>query len=106
MDEIDRIVDRAGRSRRTGFDRPIVESYEQAAAIARDLAAKLATLPWSDKALLISDVRLLETALKRRADTLRAGMTETSAEIVRLNRGTGAAGAYAAGGRLGARRRT
>lgn len=106
MDEIDRIVERAGRSRRTGFDRPIVESYEQAAAIARDLAAKLATLPWSDKALLISDVRLLETALKRRADTLRAEMTETSAEIVRLNRGRGATGAYAAGGRLGARRRT
>jgi hypothetical protein len=106
MDEIGRIVERAGRSRRTGFDRPIVESYEQAAAIARDLAERLATLPWSDKALLISDVRLLETALKRRADTLRAGMTETSAEIIRLNHGTGAAGAYAAGGRLGARRRT
>jgi hypothetical protein len=105
MDEIGRIVERAGRSRRTGFDRPIVESYEQAAAIARDLADRLATLPWSDKALLISDVRLLETALKRRAETLRAGMIETSAEIVRLNRGTGAAGAYAAGGRLGARRR-
>lgn len=105
MDEIGRIVERAGRSRRTGFDRPIVESYEQAAAIARDLAERLATLPWSDKALLISDVRLLETALKRRADTLRAGMSETSAEIIRLNRGTGAVGAYAAGGRLGARRR-
>lgn len=105
MDEIGRIVERAGRSRRTGFDRPIVESYEQAAAIARDLAERLASLPWSDKALLISDVRLLETALKRRADTLRAGMSETSAEIIRLNRGTGAAGAYAAGGRLGARRR-
>ncbi|GLK47238.1 hypothetical protein GCM10017620_02110 [Brevundimonas intermedia] len=105
MDEISRIVERAGRSRRTGFDRPIVESYEQAAAIARDLAERLASLPWSDKALLISDVRMLETALKRRADTLRAGMSETSAEIIRLNRGTGAAGAYAAGGRLGARRR-
>ena len=105
MDEIRRIVERAGRSRRTGFDRPIVESYEQAAAIARDLAERLASLPWSDKALLISDVRMLETALKRRADTLRAGMSETSAEIIRLNRGTGAAGAYAAGGRLGARRR-
>ena len=105
MDEIDRIIDRAGRSRRTGFDRPIVESYEQAAAIARDLAERLADLPWLDRALLISDVRLLETALKRRADTLRVDMRETSAEIVRLNRGTGAAGAYAAGGRLGARRR-
>lgn len=106
MDEIGRIVERASRSRRTGFDRPIVESYEQAAAIARDLAERLATLPWSDKALLISDVRLLETALKRRADTLRAGMSETSAEIVRLNRGTGATGAYATCGRLGARRRS
>lgn len=105
MDEIGRIVDRAGRSRRAGYDLPIVESYEQAAAIARDLAERLADLPWSDRALLISDVRLLETALKRRADSLRAGMSETSAEIVRLNRGTGAAGAYATGGRLGARRR-
>ncbi|WP_299172997.1 hypothetical protein [uncultured Brevundimonas sp.] len=105
MDEIGRILDRAGRSRRTGFDRPIVESYEQAAAIAHDLAERLAALPWSDRATLISDVRLLEAALKRRADTLRAGMSETSAEIVRLNRGAGAAGAYAAGGRLGARRR-
>lgn len=104
MDEIARLVDRASRSRRTGFDQPIVESYEQAAVIARVLAEQLAALPLSDKALLISDVRLLETALKRRADTLRAGMSQTSAEIVRLNCGTGAAGAYAAVGRLGARR--
>lgn len=104
MDEIGRIVDRAGRSRRAGFNLPIVESYEQAAAIARDLADRLGSLPWSERALLISDVRLLETALKRRAEALRSGMSETSAEIIRINCGTEAAGAYATGGRLAARR--
>lgn len=101
MDEIGRMLDRAGRSRRSGFDRPIVETYEEAAVMARDLAERLASLPWSDRALLISDVRLLETALKKRAEALRLGMRETSEEIGRLNRGTGAAGAYARNGRLG-----
>jgi hypothetical protein len=104
MDEIVRAMDKARRSRRSGFHRPIIESYEQAAAVARELAERLKALPLTDRALLISDVRLLEEVLSRRADTLRAGMAETSAEIIRLNRGLGAAGAYGASGRLGRRR--
>lgn len=105
MDEIIRLLDKARNARRSGLDRPIIESYEQAAAVARELAERLNALPLTDRALLISDVRLLEEALSRRAHTLRTGMAETSAEIIRLNRGLGATGAYGAGSRLVRRRK-
>jgi len=100
-----RLLARAERSRRSGFDLPIIEGYEQAAAMARDIAARLATLPWSDRAVLISDVQMLETALKTRAEVLRAGMSAHAAEIVRLNRSAGARDAYGAGARLARRPR-
>lgn len=104
MDKVARLVDRAGRSRRRGFDLPIIDSYEQAAAVARDLAERLAHLPLTERALLVSDVRILEEALRRRAETLRAGMIETSAAIIRLNQNLSATGAYTDSDRLGGRR--
>lgn len=106
MDKVARLVDRAGRSRRRGFDLPIIDSYEQAAAVAQDLAQRLACLPLTERALLVSDIRILEEALRRRAETLRAGMVETSAAIIRLNRTLSATSAYSDGGRLGRRARS
>jgi hypothetical protein len=98
---LQKLLSRARRSRGAGFSLPIIEGYEEAAAMARDIAAKLASLPWDDRAVLISDVQLLEAALKTRAEVLRAGMATHAAEIVRLNRGAGARNAYGAGARLG-----
>jgi hypothetical protein len=98
---LERLLARARRSRRSDFELPIIEGYEEAAAMAREIAARLATLPWSDRALLISDVEMLESALKSRADILRTGMSAHAAEIVRLNRSAGARDAYGAGARLG-----
>ena len=97
---LQKLLSRARRSRGAGFSLPIIERYEEAAAMARDIAAKLATLPWDDRAVLISDVQLLEAALKTRAEVLRAGMVTHAAEIVCLNRGAGARHAYGAGARL------
>jgi hypothetical protein len=97
---LERLLAKARRSRGAGFSLPIIEGYEEAAAMARDIAAKLATLPWDDRAVLISDVQLLEAALKTRAEVLRAGMASHAAEIVRLNHGAGARDAYGAGVRL------
>lgn len=98
--DLDTVLGRARRSRRAGYDLPIIEDYEAAAAIARDLADRLATLPWSDRALLISDVEMLETALKNRAEVLRAEMSVKAAEIISLNRSASVRSAYSAGQRL------
>jgi len=97
---LQKLLSRARRSRGAGFSLPIIEGYEEAAAMARDIAAKLATLPWDDRAVLISDVQLLEAALKTRAEVLRAEMTTHASEIIRLTRGAGARDAYGAGARL------
>jgi hypothetical protein len=98
---LERLLARARLSRRSNFELPIIEGYEEAAAMAREIAQRLATMPWSDRALLISDVEMLESALKSRAETLRTGMSIHAAEIIRLNRGVGARDAYGAGARLG-----
>ena len=98
---LERLLAKARRSRRSDFELPIIEGYEEAAAMARDIAKRLATLPWSDRALLISDVEMLESALKSRAGLLRAEMSNHAAEIIRLNRGVGARDAYGASARLG-----
>ena len=69
--------------------------------MAREIADRLATLPWSDRALLVSDVAMVERALPSRAGVVRAGMPSRTAAIIRLNRGAGARDAYGAGARLG-----
>jgi hypothetical protein len=97
---LQKLLSKARRSRGAGFSLPIIEGYEEAAAMARDIAAKLATLPWDDRAVLISDVQLLEAALKTRAEVLRSEMATHSSEIIRLTRGVGARAAYGAGARL------
>lgn len=98
---LERLLAKARRSRRSDFELPIIEGYEEAAAMAREIADRLATLPWTDRALLISDVELLESALKARAETLRTSMSAHAAEIIHLNRGAGARDAYGASARLG-----
>ena len=94
---LEQVLGRARRSRRYGFDLPLVEDPDAAAAVAREIAAKLASLPPSDRPLLISDVELLQSVLAGRLSTLRRAMSASSAEVIALVQGMGARKAYMGG---------
>lgn len=98
---LEQVLERARRCRRHGFDRPLVDDAEGAAAVSREIAARLAALPATDRSLLISDVEVLQAVLAGRLSALRLAMGTGSAEVIALVQGMSARRAYLGGQALG-----
>ena len=90
MGTIERLRQRAERSRRGGGEVPVVRTVEEARALARGVAEGLAAAPEADRLLLLSSLHEVRMALEARLSRLDVEMGEGRERIAAVNRGLSA----------------
>lgn len=95
MKTVTRLTMRAARSRRAGAAEPVIDSVEDAVALARAVARGLDELQGADRLLMLSNLDEVRRALDARMARIEADMSEGRERLRAVNHGLRAIDGYA-----------
>lgn len=104
MDRIEQLRLKAEASRQFDFALPVVDTVEDARAIAAQVAAQVAALPDDQRLLALSHLNDLRETLDGRLGLLEREMAENRRQLRLVNQGLEACKRYGAGEALSRRR--
>ena len=101
--EIRELLARARRSRRDGYEAPVVATLEEAQRLAAGIAAEMARAKPEERLLRLAALSEIEQALEASTAFAQAEMTRTAQQLIEARKGSAACRSYAAAGGPGRR---